>query len=88
MGIKGIIVVIIVSELLNTLMSIARLIKVTEIKIKVFEWIVFPIMSVVMPCILVRFISVNFILKIVICLAFYGVSIGAMKISVKRILQF
>ncbi len=71
MGIKGIIVVIIVSELLNTLMSIARLIKVTEIKIKVFEWIVFPIMSVVMPCILVRFISVNFILKIVICLAFY-----------------
>ena len=74
-GIFGIVAVIIVSELLNTVMSIARLIKVTAIKIKVFEWVIFPLMSIVTPCLLMKFFSVDFTVKIVICLAFYGTSL-------------
>ena len=73
-GVFGVVTVIIVSELLNTLMSIARLVKVTEIKIKITEWVIFPLISIVTPCLLMKFLSVNFILKIVICLAFYGTS--------------
>ena len=81
--------VIIVSEFLNTIMSIARLVKVTAIKIKVFEWIIFPLMSIVTPCLLMKFLSVNFILKIVICLVFYGILLAGMKkIKDKSILQF
>ena len=56
-------------------MSIARLIKVTAIKIKVFEWVIFPLMSIVTPCLLMKFFSVDFTVKIVICLAFYGTSL-------------
>ena len=73
MGIKGMIIVIIVSELLNTLMSIARLIKVTEIKVNIIEWIVLPMIFIITPCMLVRFISVHFAVEIVICLAVYGI---------------
>ena len=73
MGIKGMIIGIIVSELLNTLMSIARLIKVTEIKVNIIEWIVLPMIFIITPCMLVRFISVHFAVEIVICLAVYGI---------------
>ena len=71
-GIMGIVAVIIISELLNTVMSIARLVKVTDIKIMVFEWIIFPLMCIITPCLLVKFLSVNFILKILMCVGFYG----------------
>ena len=70
-GIMGIVAVIIISELLNTVMSIARLIKVTDIKIMVFEWILFPLMCIITPCLLVKFLSLHFILKILICMGFY-----------------
>ncbi len=73
LGIKGIIIVIIVSELLNTVMSIARLIKVTEIKIMFLDWIIFPLIFIITPCILMKFISVDFIIKIIICLFSYGI---------------
>ena len=78
-GVFGIVTVIIVSEFLNTVMSIARLIKVTAIKIKVFEWIIFPLMSIVTPCLLMKFLSVNFIPKILICLVCYGILLAGMK---------
>ena len=71
-GIMGMVAVIIISELLNTVMSIARLVKVTDIKIMVFEWIIFPLMCIITPCLLVKFLSVNFILKILMCVGFYG----------------
>ena len=86
-GILGIVAVIIVSELLNTVMSIARLIKVTEIKIKVFEWIIFPLMSIITPCLFIKFLPVNFVLKTVICLIFYAISVLSMKISEKKFLK-
>ena len=73
LGIKGIIIVIIVSELLNTVMSIARLIKVTEIKIMFLDWIIFPLIFIITPCILMKFVSVDFIIKIIICLFSYGI---------------
>ena len=70
-GIMGMVAVIIISELLNTVMSIARLVKVTDIKIMAFDWIAFPLMCIITPCLLVKFLSVNFILKILMCMGFY-----------------
>ena len=88
-GVFGIVTVIIVSEFLNTVMSIARLVKVTAIKIKIFEWVIFPLMSIVIPCLLMKFLSVSFIPKILICLVCYGILLAGMKkIKDKSILQF
>ncbi len=79
MGIAGMIVVIIVSELLNTVMSIARLIHVTAIKIMVFDWIIRPILCIVTPCLLVQWLPLWFGLKILLGLGLYTALLGMTK---------
>ena len=44
-GIKGLIIVIFVSEILNTTLSVARLIKITHIKIDVIKYILRPLLA-------------------------------------------
>ncbi len=70
-GIWGIVAVIVISEVLNTVMSIARLVKVTDIQIMVFDWIVRPILCIVTPCLLAKPIPCHFTVKILLCLGFY-----------------
>lgn len=53
MGIKGFIIVIFVSELLNTGLSIWRFLSVTEIKLCVFEWIIRPLLCAVLSCLII-----------------------------------
>lgn len=53
MGIKGFIIVIFVSELLNTSLSIWRFLKVVQLRLKIFEWIIRPLLCVVLPCLLI-----------------------------------
>ena len=53
-GINGEIAVIIISELLNTSMSVIKLIRVTEIELGIFKNIVLPIIEIVVPCIVSR----------------------------------
>lgn len=43
MGISGIIVIIFISEILNSTLSILKLLKITELKIELFKWIIKPI---------------------------------------------
>ena len=53
MGIKGFIIVIFVSELLNTSLSIWRFLKVVQLRLKIFEWIIRPLLCVALPCLLI-----------------------------------
>lgn len=49
LGIYGIIVVIFVSEILNSTLSILKLMRVTSLNMEVFKWIVKPILAVFLP---------------------------------------
>lgn len=55
-GINGYLMVIIISELLNTLLSIGRLIKVTSFRIRIREQILRPLLCILTPCLLLRLI--------------------------------
>lgn len=76
-GIKGVIIVIFVSELLNTIMSIARLLKVTQIKFMVFEWIIKPLIFIALPCAFVKTLRFpttdicDLCIRIALCTVFY-----------------
>ena len=48
-GIKGVIIVIFVSEILNSTLSIARLIKVTTLHFQTANWILKPALSIAVP---------------------------------------
>lgn len=50
-GIKGLIIVYFVSGILNTGLSLLRLIKVAEVEFKLIDWVIKPISSAVVPCI-------------------------------------
>lgn len=49
-GLKGLIIVMFFSEILNSSLSINRLIKVTNLKINVLDWLLKPIASIVLSC--------------------------------------
>lgn len=84
MGINGYIVVIFITELLNTSLSIIKLLSKTEVKAKVFKWVIIPTASIVLSTIISKFIF-NFeafdwaltyqksatVIKIAICCVFY-----------------
>ena len=48
-GLNGVIIVIFASEILNSTLSIAKLMKVTKLKMEFMRWIVKPIISIAMP---------------------------------------
>lgn len=49
-GLKGLMIVIFFSEILNSSLSINRLIKITDLKINVIDWLLKPIASIVLSC--------------------------------------
>ncbi len=53
-GIMGVVIVMYVGSLLNTGLSLLRLIRVAEIKIKVLDWIVAPLVITVLSCMLLQ----------------------------------
>lgn len=53
-GIMGVIIVMYVGSILNTGLSLLRLIKVAEIKIKVLDWILAPLIITVLSCMLLQ----------------------------------
>lgn len=76
-GVKGIIVVIFVSELLNTVMSIARLLKITQLRLMVCDWIIKPIICSSLPCVVLKplfFTNISILslcIKVVLCVVLY-----------------
>lgn len=57
MGIKGLIIVMFISAILNTSLSLARLIKVTQVKFHPVEWILKPFLASALPCIALGFLD-------------------------------
>ena len=84
-GITGVVGVIIFSELLNTTMSIWKLVSVTKIKIKIFDSIIRPIICITLPCTLCILLpalgTAAALAKIILCCLFY---IAALKITEKK----
>lgn len=57
MGIRGLIVVMFVSSILNTSLSLARLIKVTQVTFRPVEWILKPLLASALPCAALGFLD-------------------------------
>lgn len=57
MGIIGYILTVYFTETVNATLSIARLLTVTSVKPKVIDWIVKPLLSIIVSCSAVRFIA-------------------------------
>ena len=76
-GIAGVIIVIIVSELLNTTLSIARLLKVANMRLMVFDWIIRPLICICIPCLIMAILPsfqnniLDLCIKIGLCIVFY-----------------
>lgn len=56
-GLKGLIIVIFVSEILNSTLSIARLMKVTELRFQVLDWLIKPILAVAAPGLAILYLT-------------------------------
>lgn len=76
-GIAGIVTVIISSELLNTTLSIAKLIKTVDMKLMVFDWIIRPLMCITLPCLIAKMLPsfqseiFDLCIKIILCVLLY-----------------
>lgn len=84
LGLQGFIVVIFASEILNATLSIARLIKVTELKINCINWIIKPTISIGISALISFYINaylnlvfinyiMNFAIQIFLFVIFYTV---------------
>ncbi len=76
-GIAGVVIVIITSELLNTTLSIARLLKITGIRLMIWQWVIRPIICILIPCLISAVLPsfgnyiFDLIFKISLCMIFY-----------------
>ncbi len=69
-GIPGVIAVIVISELLNTVLSLLRLIKVTGISLSPADDILRPAICAVIPCMLLNNLHLPVPAEIVLCILF------------------
>ncbi len=59
LGIYGYIVVLYVSELLNTIISMIQLIRISKVKIKFLSWVILPIFGIILSRYIIKFININ-----------------------------
>lgn len=59
-GIKGFIIMMFVSTILNSTLSINRLLKVANVKLKLFDWILKPFICIIFSSMFVKIIFYNF----------------------------
>ena len=83
MGMSGVITVIIVSELLNTLLSLWRLVSITRLRLSLLKDLLWPLVCILLPCLLLRLVpcgtpsGVDLLLRLGICGLFYGAALYA-----------
>lgn len=63
-GIMGYIIVIFISELLNSSLSLNELLKTTNFKIEYKNWIITPIISILFTCLIINYFINTFILSV------------------------
>ena len=56
MGISGYVIIIFVTELLNTSFSIIKLLNITNIKTPIIKWIIKPLITIILSTLIVRFL--------------------------------
>ena len=77
MGIKGMIIVIFVSELLNTSMSLFRLIQLTRLSLRPGKDLIRPLLCILVPALLIRTVpelsvaAIDLVLKITVISLLY-----------------
>ncbi len=77
LGIEGFIIVLFVGTLLNSMLSINKLLKVTKIEFQIIDWIIKPCISIVLSSYLVKFslaslpFNIHLAIQIVPILLFY-----------------
>ena len=60
MGIMGYVITVYFTEIVNATLSITKLLVVTKTKVKIFDWIVKPILSAIISTALIRYILTEF----------------------------
>ena len=79
-GVTGLIIVIIVSNIMDSLLSIGRLLKVTGLRFRIIDWAVKPFLAVTASCIMV-----SFLFKFFINMEYFSIgmniAIGALLVS-------
>lgn len=89
-GTLGVVFIIIFSELFNTFLSLMKLIKVTKLKINIFDMLLRPCISILIPCLILNCIpsvlpqNIDLLLRLFICIMIYlplctGICIGTSK---------
>ena len=59
LGIEGHIIVLYISEILNTVISVIQLVKISKVRIKFFIWTFFPIMGIMLSRYVIKFINID-----------------------------
>lgn len=71
-GIGGYVIVFFISELSNAFLSIKRLMQVTKFKFKMIDWVIIPIMAMVIALTITRFLNVpSMLVGIVVSIGIY-----------------
>lgn len=90
-GITGLIVVYFISGILNTGLSLMRLIKVAEVRFDIVNWVVKPLLAAITPCIIVSvlqrntnfmqngFFTIVLILACIACYLIFVCAVGAVR---------
>ena len=84
-GMIGVVGVIIISELLNTTMSVWKLISVTKIKMNILQSMIIPCVCILTPCLICRLLPqtgsavFDVIFKITGCTLIYAVTVSAAR---------
>lgn len=76
MGISGVVTVIIISELLNTLMSLLRLVRITSFRLRIIKDVLLPTGLILLPCLLLSQLpspdsALSLAVSAVLCTAVY-----------------
>lgn len=71
-GIGGYVAIIYISEMINSYLSINRLMEVSNFKIKPFLWTLVPAIGVLISCFFARCITEHNVLSIVLCVVIYA----------------
>ena len=72
MGIKGYIITVMVSEVLNFSLSLSRLIRITEIRLHLFQTLLKPIFCIIGTGLVSSLFPTNLVIGILLFIGFYG----------------
>ncbi|MEG2983317.1 MAG: oligosaccharide flippase family protein [Peptostreptococcaceae bacterium] len=85
-GIEGFIIVIFTSNILNFILNIINVLKVTKLEFKVFNWVIKPIICITIAAMLISYTSMSIVSKIMISMVIYfGLLIVTRCIRIKDI---